>query len=252
MTRLRYVLQTSGTECNWLLADPFQCDLPGWFVQLGKRHSTGPGTVLEVRSAFIEQGPSNPSGDQPSDERAMIAGEAGGANTDSEHATETGNERGTNAGSDGSTSAAYESATDQLPQPAVIQASAELARAYAAAGAPDRNAPVPEIVRAREAQIQRDRQLLNAMPSEADRLEARRRGIGPMLPHLALTSNAPTDDDIDAARAVYEKIKKERLAKEEAEKEGEEEEQSEKTKTEAGEHFSTAIRLAQADMMCRS
>ena len=107
---------------------------------------------------------------------------------------------------------------------AIAQESEAIARAYATAGAPDRNPEVSDFVRAREEQIRRDWQYLESLPTEADRLEARRRGIGPMLPELAMSFNPPSTVDINYARAAKARILRERLEREQMAKEDKEKE----------------------------
>ena len=123
-----------------------------------------------------------------------------------------------------------------------------LAQAYAAAGAPVRNAEVSDFVKAREAKIKQDSEYLQSLPTNADRIEARRRGIGPMLPEMAMSLNPPSPADIDYARATTERIlqersEREKLAKEneekaaKAEKERQEQEQAQRALAAAGKFF---------------
>lgn len=122
------------------------------------------------------------------------------------------------------------------PLTRISEQSEEMAQAFAAAGAPTRNASMPEIAAAREVQIERDRLHLLSLPTEADRIEARRNGIGPMLPNLAMHMNPVTGPDSDYARETMAKAKKAREERERAAKEAEEKEQKHREETErAGE-----------------
>ena len=133
-------------------------------------------------------------------------------------------------------------------QQAVAEITQGLAQAYAAAGAPARNAEVSDFVKAREAKIKQDSEYLQSLPTDADRIEARRRGIGPMLPEMAMSLNPPSPADIDHARETTERIseersERERLAKEneekaaKAEKDREEQEQAQQALAAAGKFF---------------
>ena len=143
------------------------------------------------------------------------------------------------------------SPADQQANPGhatVAEITEGLAQAYAAAGAPARNAEASDFVKAREAKIKQDSEYLQSLPTDADRIEARRRGIGPMLPEMAMSLNPPSPADIDHARTATERISEERseeekLAKEneekaaKAEKDRQEQEQAQQALAAAGKFF---------------
>ena len=59
--------------------------------------------------------------------------------------------------------------------------------------------PISGFVEARERLVWKHQQYLKALPTDTARIEARRQGIGPVLPHIALSSNAPNMMEIMAA-----------------------------------------------------
>lgn len=69
---------------------------------------------------------------------------------------------------------------------------------------------INEFVRSKERLIEQHSQYLKQLPTDSERLEARRQGVGPVLPHTALSSNAPTMAETMMAYTLKDTIKKER------------------------------------------